>query len=61
MDNSSASPPGSAYWVAPLVYDPNNQMTVYDFRDAVYKSEDFGTTWVNVGKPFWNNTTRGAV
>ena len=47
------SPPGSnqGYWEAPIAYDPLNQMRIYDFRDSIYKSEDFGDTWTSVGKP----------
>jgi photosystem II stability/assembly factor-like uncharacterized protein len=46
------TPPGqSASWVAPLLYDPNNQMTVYSFGTKVHKSPDFGTTWIDLGTP----------
>ncbi|MBI3259003.1 MAG: T9SS type A sorting domain-containing protein [Ignavibacteriae bacterium] len=39
----------NATWVAPLLYDPNNHMHVFSFSDSVYKSENFGTTWKNIG------------
>lgn len=42
---------GSAYWIAPLAYDPNQHMTVYDFRDTLFRSDDFGSTWVKLGAP----------
>ncbi|MBL0012208.1 MAG: hypothetical protein IPP30_00120 [Flavobacterium sp.] len=46
------TPPGqTASWVAPLFYDPNNQMTVYSLGTKVHKSTDFGTTWVDLGTP----------
>lgn len=50
---SSATPPnnGSAQWEAPLAYDPNNPMRIYDFRDSIYVSEDFGNTWAYKGEP----------
>lgn len=46
-------PPNSnnGAWVAPIAYDPNNQMRIYDFRDSIYVSEDFGSTWSYRGKP----------
>lgn len=42
---------GEAYWEAPFAYDPNNPMTVYDFRDSIYKSDDFGNNYKVVGIP----------
>ncbi len=56
------SPPSTdnAYWTAPIAYDPNNQMTIYDFRDGVWKSEDFGSNWTQLnadlfGTGYWDN------
>ena len=48
-----ANPSGSesGYWEAPLLYDPNNQMRIYDFRVNVYRSDDFGSNYINVGTP----------
>ncbi|MFC2111428.1 GEVED domain-containing protein [Bacteroidota bacterium] len=58
-------PPNSnnGSWEAPIAYDPNNQMRVYDFRDSVYVSEDFGTTWSCKGKPnsFTNTIMQAAI
>jgi hypothetical protein len=57
LDGTGASrtgitPPGQVgSWVAPLVYDPNNQMTIYSFGTKVHKSPDFGTTWIDLGTP----------
>lgn len=53
QSQSGVTPPnnGDAYWEAPIAYDPNNQMRVYDFRDSIYVSEDFGSTWSYIGKP----------
>ena len=39
-------------WVTPLLYDPNDQMTIYTMDDVIYKSEDFGSTWNQIGDPF---------
>ncbi len=38
-------------WIAPLIYDPNDHMTVYSFGENIYKSEDFGNGWTNIGTP----------
>lgn len=57
LDGTGASrtgitPPGQvASWVAPLFFDPNNQMTVYSLGTKVHKSIDFGTTWIDLGTP----------
>lgn len=47
------SPSGSSggSWQAPIAYDPNNHMTIYDFRDGVRKSEDFGSSHTLIGSP----------
>ena len=52
-----------AYWEAPIAYDPLNQMRIYDFRDSIYMSEDFGDNWTSVGKPtsFTGNIKRAAI
>ena len=42
----------SGDWIAPLFYDPNDQMTVYSIGDTVYKSTDFGSSWIGLGSPF---------
>jgi len=59
------TPTGSnqAYWEAPIAYDPLNQMRIYDFRDSIYMSEDFGDNWTSVGKPasFTGNIKRAAI
>jgi photosystem II stability/assembly factor-like uncharacterized protein len=46
------TPPGQdGSWIAPLFFDPNNQMTVYSLGIKVHKSTDFGTTWTDLGTP----------
>jgi photosystem II stability/assembly factor-like uncharacterized protein len=48
--NATESPNGIlGDWKAPMVYDPNNQMTIYSFAKRVHKSIDFGKTWQIVG------------
>jgi len=47
---------GKAAWEAPLLYDPNNHMTIYHFSQHVYRSYDFGTTWDSVGDPIFSGT-----
>ncbi|MFT6246773.1 MAG: hypothetical protein ACJAXI_003556, partial [Crocinitomicaceae bacterium] len=46
---SGESGSGDADWVAPLAYDPNDQFAVYHFSGEVWKSEDFATTWTELG------------
>jgi photosystem II stability/assembly factor-like uncharacterized protein len=48
----SVTPPGQVgAWVAPMVFDPNNQLTVYSFGKKVHKSINFGNTWSDLGAP----------
>ena len=50
------------YWIAPLLYDPNNQMKIFTMDDIVYSSEDFGSTWTELGSPsFSGNISRAAI
>ena len=32
-----------------MLYDPNDQMRIYDFSDSIYVSEDFGSNWIYKG------------
>ena len=48
---SGQSGSGNAAWEAPIAYDPNNQMRIFNFSDSVYVSEDFGSNWVYRGIP----------
>jgi len=56
---SGQSGSGNAAWEAPITYDPNNQMTVYNFSKYVYKSENFGTSWDSIGAPLTITGTIG--
>jgi hypothetical protein len=42
---------GNAYWIAPIMYDPNNHMNIYSFAKNVFKSNDFGSSWTMLGAP----------
>jgi len=44
-------------WIAPLFYDPNDQMKIYSIGDKVTVSEDFGSTWSDIGTPFSNTAS----
>ena len=49
-------------WVAPLLYDPNNQMKIFAMDDIVYSSDDFGSTWTELGTPnFSGNISKAAI
>lgn len=39
----------SGDWIAPLLFDPCDQMSVYAFTDTLYKSTDWGSNWTNMG------------
>lgn len=39
------------WWEAPLAYDPNDHFKIYDFRNGVYVSTDFGLNYDYVGTP----------
>lgn len=43
-------------WIAPLFYDPNDQMTVYHMGDTIYRSTDFGSNWTKLGTPSFSGT-----
>lgn len=47
--NESGS--GNADWIAPLLLDPNNQFRVYHFSDEVWRSDEFGDNWFELGAP----------
>ena len=42
----------NAYWIAPMFYDPNNQMRIYSLGDKVFVTEEFGDGYTDVGTPF---------
>ena len=43
-------------WESPLAYDPNDHFKVYDFRNGVYNSTDFGINYNYVGIPSFLNS-----
>ena len=47
-------------FVAPILYDPNNHMTLYDYKQSVWKSEDFGDTWTQISTPVFSNVIKQA-
>jgi hypothetical protein len=49
LTTSGVTQPQSGSWIAPMVYDPNDHMTVYSFAKNVFKSADFGSTWTMLG------------
>lgn len=50
-----------AYWEAPLLVDPLNQMRVYSFGRTIYASDDFGATWSPAGPRASNYWTEAAM
>ncbi len=53
---SGQSGSGNGAWEAPLAYDPNNQMRVFNFAKNIYASNQFGGSWSYVGNPFSGST-----
>ncbi len=52
LTNSGVAPTGqTGSWIAPMVYDPNNHLTVYSFATQVSKSTDFASSWTTLGSP----------
>jgi hypothetical protein len=49
--NGATPPNGDGYWIAPLVYDPNDHMTLYHFSDTVHITTDFTSNWNMLGSP----------
>ncbi|MGB0984701.1 MAG: VPS10 domain-containing protein [Saprospiraceae bacterium] len=59
--SSGITPPdGKGYWIAPLMYNPNNHMQVYHFSDTVHRSDDFGENWVKLGEPSFSGDVKFA-
>jgi photosystem II stability/assembly factor-like uncharacterized protein len=53
---SGQSGSGNGAWEAPLAYDPNDQMRIYNFAKDLYVSDQFGGNWSYLSQPF-NGTT----
>lgn len=49
----------NGWWEAPLAYDPNDQFKIYDFRNGVYVSTDFGLNYNYVGSPSFLSSNPG--
>ena len=47
-------------WVTPLMYDPNNQMSIYTMTNVLYRSDDFGSTWNTLGNSFFGGNIQNA-
>jgi len=61
LTSDNVTPPGqNGYWIAPILYDPNEQMRVYSFGEDVHRSEDFGETWTIVGSPSFTGEVKYA-
>ncbi|MGJ8661220.1 MAG: VPS10 domain-containing protein [Bacteroidota bacterium] len=48
---SNESGAGEAAWIAPLTYNPNDPFEIYHFSAEVWKSDDFGDNWTELGTP----------
>ena len=50
----------SGDWVTPLMYDPNNQMSIYTMTNILYRSDDFGSTWNTLGNSLFSGNIQNA-
>ncbi len=61
QSNGGVTPSGqTGYWIAPIFYDPNDHMRVYSLGENVHRSDDFGSTYTNVGSPSFSSTIQFA-
>ena len=44
----------SGAWVTPLIFNPNDQMSVYTASNILYKSEDFGSNWFTISESLFD-------
>ena len=44
----------SGAWVTPLLYNPNDQMSIYTASNLLYKSEDFGSNWTPLSESLFD-------
>ena len=50
----------SGDWVTPLMYDPNNQMSIYTMTNILYRSDDFGSSWTTLANSFFGGNIQNA-
>ncbi|MBL7999623.1 MAG: hypothetical protein JNL32_13440, partial [Candidatus Kapabacteria bacterium] len=63
LSSQQVTPPGqkNGGWIAPFFSDPNNPMRVWSVSDSVYRSDDFGSTWTNIGTTTIGTASEAAV
>ena len=47
-------------WVTPLMYNPNDQMSIYTMTDILYRSDNFGSTWETLGNSLFSGNIQNA-
>ena len=50
----------SGDWVTPLMYNPNNQMSIYTMTNILYRSDDFGSNWTTLANSFFGGNIQNA-
>ena len=50
----------SGAWVTPLMYDPNNQMSIYTMTNTLYRSDNFGSTWTTIAENIFDGDIQNA-
>ncbi len=58
---SGQSGSGNGAWEAPLAYNPNDQMQVFNFAKDIYVSDEFGGNWQYRGDPFGATISEAAI
>ena len=53
---SGQSGSGNGDWEAPIAYNPNNQMQIFNFAKDIYVSDDFGSNWYYKSSPIPSGT-----
>jgi photosystem II stability/assembly factor-like uncharacterized protein len=51
----------SGAWVTPLLYNPNDQMSIYTASNLLYKSEDFGSNWTPLSESLFDGNINNVV
>lgn len=48
-------------WQAPILFDPNDHMKLYNFTDSLHMSTDYEKNWAYIGSPNIGNVTKADI
>ena len=43
-----------------MMYDPNNQMSIYTMTNTLYRSDNFGSTWTTIAENIFDSDIQNA-